>query len=85
MIQMNPQEPTVTWRVTYQNEGFDSVPGSGLVRGATVGIEVNGSIQGSVFVPVSELGTRAGWERINARALELAATSAFTHDTPPPQ
>ena len=80
---MNGATPPVTWKVVYQNEGYDSTPGAPIVRGATVGILVNDSIQGSAFVPASALGKQAGWDILNAEAEKLAATSSWTHQNAP--
>lgn len=71
-----------TWKITGQTPGFDTTPGSGLTKGVTVSFTVNGTIQGSVFVPENQFTVEYVRSEVAAEAAKLAAIQALTHETP---
>ena len=73
----------VTWKITYQNAGYSTSPGAGVVKGVTLGLLVNDSLQGEVFVPDADFGKPAGWDMVNAEAQKIASVQSWTHTGPP--
>lgn len=73
----------VTWKITYQNAGYDTSPGKGVVKGVTLGLLVNDTLTGEVFVPDADFGRQSGYDLVNAEAQKIASVSSWTHATGP--
>lgn len=73
----------VTWRIAYQTPGYSTAPGSGVVKGVTLGLVVNDSLTGEVFVPDADFGKQSGYDLVNAEAQKIAAVQGWTHTNSP--
>jgi hypothetical protein len=69
----------VTWKVMYQQEGYDTTPGAPIVKGVTVGFIVNDSVQSSVFVSAADYTADKVKPIIDAAAKRVWAVQSLTH------